>query len=299
MTASWSLAQQGEVIHNVNLRKDPYTKNPPKRLLTPPEVVTLLEPRKTAGYYHVQTGQGENGWVWSPNVQVIQATPTPTPVPSTSLRSLGDRNRLRQLPMTPCVGLYRWNWSVSLYEVLNLLLVLLTLLAIVKYTFESSKIRRATNEQAEAAQKPCVRVIAEVIGLLPNFFSVDLAKRPPYATELPRGQFNRLELENIGNGPALNPRYVLEKRSVGRWEDANASGEIGSLKVGETTPCPLMVVDPYLRHGEFRVTVNFESMSGTRYGTRQYIGDGVLTHFDFKAWDEKLGSFPFLEPSLP
>ena len=43
-------AQQAEVTHNVNLRADPSTDNPPIRLLMPPEQVQLLEPDKTAGY---------------------------------------------------------------------------------------------------------------------------------------------------------------------------------------------------------------------------------------------------------
>lgn len=75
------LAQQAQVVRNVNLRGDPSTDNPPIRLLTPPEVVTLIQPGKTAGYYHVQTDEGEEGWVWSHNVQIIETTPTQTPVP--------------------------------------------------------------------------------------------------------------------------------------------------------------------------------------------------------------------------
>jgi hypothetical protein len=82
--SSWSLAQEGQVVHNVNLRRDPSTNNPPIRLLTPPEVVTLIEPDRTDGYYHVQTDQGEEGWVWSHNVQVIATTPTPVPTHATT-----------------------------------------------------------------------------------------------------------------------------------------------------------------------------------------------------------------------
>jgi hypothetical protein len=75
------LAQTAEVTRNVNLRADPSTDNPPIRLLTPPEVVTLLEPDKTAGYYHVRTAANEEGWVWGPNVNV-QTIPAPTPTPT-------------------------------------------------------------------------------------------------------------------------------------------------------------------------------------------------------------------------
>ena len=73
LAASWSLAQQAEVTRNVNLRGDPSAANPPIRLLTPPEVVTLIEPDKTSGYYHVRTTANEEGWLWGRNVKV-QAT---------------------------------------------------------------------------------------------------------------------------------------------------------------------------------------------------------------------------------
>jgi hypothetical protein len=78
-------AQQAEVTHNVNLRADPSTDNPPIRLLVPPEQVQLLESSKTSGYYHVHTSQAEDGWVWAKNVHVaaISSTPTPTPPAAT------------------------------------------------------------------------------------------------------------------------------------------------------------------------------------------------------------------------
>lgn len=79
--AAASLGQTATVVHNVNLRHDPSTTNPPIRLLHPPEVVTLIEPTKTAGYYHVHTAANEDGWVWGPNVNV-QVTPAPTPTPA-------------------------------------------------------------------------------------------------------------------------------------------------------------------------------------------------------------------------
>src|SRR5664279_6180340 len=74
-------AQQAEVTHNVNLRADPSTANPPIRLLVPPEQVQLLESSKTSGYYHVHTSQAEDGWVWAKNVHVAAISPTPIPTP--------------------------------------------------------------------------------------------------------------------------------------------------------------------------------------------------------------------------
>jgi Bacterial SH3 domain len=85
LTVTFSLrAQRAEVTRNVNLRPDPSADNPPIRLLTPSEQLQLLEPDKTAGYYHVKTSSGEQGWVWSRNVNVLEATPTPTPSVATT-----------------------------------------------------------------------------------------------------------------------------------------------------------------------------------------------------------------------
>jgi len=80
LTVTFSLrAQQAEVTRNVNLRPDPSTDNPPISLLMPSEQLQLLEPDKTAGYYHVKTSSGEQGWVWSRNINVLETTSTPTP----------------------------------------------------------------------------------------------------------------------------------------------------------------------------------------------------------------------------
>jgi hypothetical protein len=82
LCAGAALGQTAEVTHNVNLRGDPSTNNPPIRLLTPPEQVQLLEAGKTNGYFHVRTVQNEEGWVWSPNVHVLLVTPTAVSTPS-------------------------------------------------------------------------------------------------------------------------------------------------------------------------------------------------------------------------
>jgi len=62
--------QQATVKHNVNLRSDSSTNNPPIRLLHPGDVVQLMETNPTNSYYHVHTGDGTDGWVWSRNVTV-------------------------------------------------------------------------------------------------------------------------------------------------------------------------------------------------------------------------------------
>jgi uncharacterized protein YgiM (DUF1202 family) len=69
-----SRAQEATVIRNVNLRSDPSTSNPPIRLITPSEKLTLLGATKTNGYYHVKTHQDEEGWAWGPNLKIASVS---------------------------------------------------------------------------------------------------------------------------------------------------------------------------------------------------------------------------------
>lgn len=77
--SSVALGQEATVVHNVNLRQDPSTANPPLRLLVPPARVSVLDNTATNGYYHIRTEDGAEGWVWSKNVHVGPAT---KPAPS-------------------------------------------------------------------------------------------------------------------------------------------------------------------------------------------------------------------------
>jgi uncharacterized protein YraI len=84
-------AQEATVTHNVNLRSDPSTSNPSIRLLKPTTQLTLIDSTATAGYYHVKTDDGTEGWVWSKNVQIGSPTGTPpTGAPSAGGPSAGS-----------------------------------------------------------------------------------------------------------------------------------------------------------------------------------------------------------------
>src|SRR5438552_13637125 len=82
--ASTSFAQNVTVTHNVNLRPEQSSAVKAIRLLTPSEPpMTLVEPFVEAGYYHVRTTMGEEGYVYSRNAHVSAGAPaggtTPTP----------------------------------------------------------------------------------------------------------------------------------------------------------------------------------------------------------------------------
>ena len=73
--AATARAQTVVVRRNVNLRRDPSTDQPPIQLLTPDSRLSLIDPAPTGGYLHVRTSAGDEGWVWSRNVDVEPGVP--------------------------------------------------------------------------------------------------------------------------------------------------------------------------------------------------------------------------------
>src|SRR5437870_2927671 len=70
------------VKHRATLRKDPSTRHAPLVTLTPGEDVEVIDSSLTAGYYHVRTLEGDEGWVYSRNLEIVTAhrvSPAPAP----------------------------------------------------------------------------------------------------------------------------------------------------------------------------------------------------------------------------
>ena len=119
------------VKRNVNLRLDPSSSNPPLRLLTPPEELELLSPDRVNRYYNVITDAGEEGWVWSSNIEVDEidyvavvrrnvnlrldpSTGQPaqrllTPTDTLQLLNMATQNRYYNVRTTD--GLEGWVWG--------------------------------------------------------------------------------------------------------------------------------------------------------------------------------------------
>ncbi|MGI9102216.1 MAG: SH3 domain-containing protein [Terriglobales bacterium] len=77
-TSVCSLAADAVVTRNATLRSDPSSKHKPIAHLAIGDDVELLASTLTNGYYHVRTVDGDEGWIYSKNVNL--ATP---PAPST------------------------------------------------------------------------------------------------------------------------------------------------------------------------------------------------------------------------
>jgi hypothetical protein len=84
LMASTALGTDALVKRRATLRSDPSTDRPPIATLQPQEDVELVEPSPTNGYYKVRTAEGDEGWVYSRNLEIVAASPSsapPAPVP--------------------------------------------------------------------------------------------------------------------------------------------------------------------------------------------------------------------------
>jgi hypothetical protein len=90
LIAGSAIAAEVIIKNRATLRSDPSTQRAPIAILHPAEHLDLIEPTPTAGYYHVRSEEGEEGWVYSRNVEIVTDTP-PTPQPTaTPLTSPGQ-----------------------------------------------------------------------------------------------------------------------------------------------------------------------------------------------------------------
>jgi hypothetical protein len=71
------------VHHNANLRADHSMQSTIKNHLEPGDELTLVDPTKTLGFWHVRTADGVEGWVYQTLVHVEEVDEVPTVPPAT------------------------------------------------------------------------------------------------------------------------------------------------------------------------------------------------------------------------
>ena len=108
-------AQTAVVKKIVNLRADPSVRQSPLKKLRPPAQLELLDARPTAGFFHVRTASGEDGWVWARNIRfepAEAATPTSDIVHAHShKKGLGDGDEEPHLYFKKAGKKARHQWS--------------------------------------------------------------------------------------------------------------------------------------------------------------------------------------------
>jgi hypothetical protein len=73
LTITNALATDAIIKRRATLRSDPSTQRPPIATLMPQEDVELIDTSPRSGYYHVRTSEGEEGWVYSRNIEIVLA----------------------------------------------------------------------------------------------------------------------------------------------------------------------------------------------------------------------------------
>ena len=135
---------------------------------------------------------------------------------------------------------------------------------------------RATIEQAEAMQKPCVvlrstlrdpqEAVLEISGIRGDLII--------------RAIGGLVALHNIGTGPAVNVSYVFER--VDQPEDTpfRSGGTIQTLAPNQDLPTHVSRTLFPAHH--FQCTIIYESLSRHIYQTRTSANNDVLGEFTFK-----------------
>lgn len=88
-SSSATFAQQATVERNVNLRSGPSAAARTLEALKIGASVTMLDPAKQNGFYHVKAEDGQAGWVWSKNISVLGSPSTARQQPSPGTPGLG------------------------------------------------------------------------------------------------------------------------------------------------------------------------------------------------------------------
>jgi len=70
-----AFATDALVKNHATLRENPSTQNPPIAVLKQGEDVELIEPTPKDGYYHVRTREGEEGYIYARNLEIVTAAP--------------------------------------------------------------------------------------------------------------------------------------------------------------------------------------------------------------------------------
>jgi hypothetical protein len=164
----------------------------------------------------------------------------------------------------------------------NLFIQLLILVFLIWYACETYRLRKASQEQIEALQKPCLTVattardydeaILEINGAVGGMV---LAPRE-----------GSVQLRNIGAGPAFNIRYKFNCLDQPQQDGAvvvEPSGYLPYITAGDKFA--MQVTRGILQLHEYQLVALYDSLSGRRYETKITINNLVLTTVQFRPFE--------------
>ena len=158
--------------------------------------------------------------------------------------------------------------------VANFLVQLAILVALVWYAVETWRIRKASEEQAEAQQKPCLTVVTAPR----DYDEAILEMNGAVGGMVVAPRNGNIALENMGNGPAINVSYNFNP--VDPSTVSCPHGYLQNIRAGGTFI--MAVARGVLSNREYELIVTYESLSGRRYESRITINNLVLTAFHFR-----------------
>ena len=158
----------------------------------------------------------------------------------------------------------------------NLIVQSGVLLVLLLYTLETLKMRKAAQEQAEGVQKPCLTLVSAARDYAEAVLEFDDA----VGGMIIGAQEGNVVIENIGNGPAINVRYVFRPVNPPQGQNvAQPNGYLQNLPGHSRFTIPL--AREVLRNLEYRVHLTCESMTGQKYESAITVNNFVLTRFNF------------------
>lgn len=161
--------------------------------------------------------------------------------------------------------------SGAVQAIAGVVIVLLTASlvgATVWYVRLTHKIARASIEQSEAQQKPCLILRAT------RRDDMDAILDPPMAAVVEDGT---LRLMNIGNGPAIHVEFDFRRIQQNRL--VSSRGMIPNLDRGAQWDTPLAT--GLLTAENPRLIVTYGSLSGTQYRTRITFDGRIIQSLQF------------------
>ena len=132
---------------------------------------------------------------------------------------------------------------------------------LVFYALDTRRLRKASQEQNELMQKPClVPVLQERKHIVGPAWDAEIGIKYPDHRSI---AFSHVELKNIGDGAAFNIQYEIQKREP----RSLSKGSLLYIEKGHKASTRLMVDDfeTSSEQEDVSLKLSYESLSGRRY----------------------------------
>jgi len=159
----------------------------------------------------------------------------------------------------------------------NFLVQCAVLGALIWYTRETLKIRRASQEQAESLQKPWLTLLTEAR----EYDDAVLEMDGTVGGMIVAAREGNVAVQNMGNGPAVNIRYEFEP--LDPPQGVNVARPSGYLQnIPSNGSFVMQLAREVLRNFDYMFICHYESLSGNKYESRITLSNLVLTASHFR-----------------